>query len=192
MQSLRTFLLSTTLAFAPAFACATEIKVPAGYTVQVLDVTKGEIARPDGWFYRFFTDDKSIVWTISKEGSKTGAYRTGMRVQFTPAINRFTGKSARELIGDVIDQKRKSAKVERLCNEERAGEFQRICMETTEPSDIAGKNFRILYTFSWSDEKQAVAITTFGAPEENWESLKDTIYVMSSFVLIGKDFWATK
>jgi hypothetical protein len=186
------FILAAHILLASLSVHAGEITVPQGYELQVLDTTKGEIARPIGWFYDHFADSKSLVWTISKEDSSKGSYITGMRIQFTPSIDRFTKKLPSEIVQGLIAAKQKSVKVDKLCNVETVGEFQKICLETTEPTEINGKNFKILYTYSWSNTKQSIAITTFGAPEEDWVGLKDTIKTMSEIVLIGKDFWYKK
>lgn len=169
-----------------------EVVVPEGFEIQPLDVTKGQVFKPKGWFYNFSGNEQSIVWTISKEDSKKGSYKTGMRIQFSPSIKSFTEESPRDVIAGIIRQKTKSVKVDRLCNEERAGEFQRICLETTEPTNNPKENFKILYTFSWSQEKSAIVITIFGAPESEWNSLKGTIETMSKMTLIGADFWTEK
>jgi hypothetical protein len=48
--------------------------VKPGFKKQILDVTYGEVWRPVGWHYSWFTTHNGAVWTISKEDPTKGAY----------------------------------------------------------------------------------------------------------------------
>lgn len=193
---MKTFALLLNLAF-PALASATVAPAttapapdatPAGFERQVLDVTKGEILRPAGWHYSWFSTQHAIIWTVSREDAGKGAYDTGMRIQFVPAVKASAGQTPEQVARGFLSGKAASAKVVRQCEEKANGDFRLVCLETSEPSATPGKNFRILYSVSWSNERDWFVITTFGAPEAEWEALRPTIDAMSRFVLIGEGF----
>lgn len=159
-----------------------------GFEKQILDITYGEVWRPTGWYYAWSTTQSGVMWTVSKEDARSGAYDTGMRIQLIITEKTAT-KDARQLAKDFIAHKIASAKVERLCDEKPNGEFRQICLETTEPSNIPGKPYRILYSVSWSSQRGWVVVTTFGAPDADWDALRPTVDAMTQIVLIGGDFY---
>ena len=178
-----TTLLSLFVVVTPVVA---EEPVPEGFELQILEGTKGEIAKPKSWFYQSSANDECILWTLSKEDPSKGSYRTGMHIQFCLLVSKMTKTSPEELIRRFVEEKRNSAQIDRECEEVSAGRFKRICLETTEPSSGPVERFKILYTYSWSNDMDAIAVTTFGAPEGDWPQLAETIAVMSQLVLIGE------
>jgi len=180
------FILVTSLAHAEPPST-----VPEGFELQTLDITDGNILKPKGWFYRYFTAKSSIIWTISKEDSKLGEYLTGMRIQFTPGFSRVTNKTPQAFAQQYISQKKQSAKTFKDCKAGQAGEFTRVCLETLEKmtSSKGDIEFQILYSVFWSNEKDLFAITTFGAPASEWVTVQPIIDVMKDFELLGKEFW---
>jgi hypothetical protein len=162
--------------------------VKPGFEKQILDVTYGEIWRPVGWHYSWFTTSNGAVWTISKEDATKGPYETGMRIQLIPGV-KAGGKTAEQVARGFIAEKVSSVKVERLCDEKASGEFRIICLETTEPTSTPGKSFRILYSVSWSNERDWFVISVFGAPERDWDGLKPTLDAMTEIILVGAKFY---
>lgn len=181
-------LASATASVAPSDVTAAPAPAPAGLERQALDVTQGEILRPAGWHYSWFSTQHAIIWTVSREDAGKGAYDTGMRIQFVPAVKASAGQTPEQVARGFLSGKAASAKVVRQCEEKPNGDFRLVCLETSEPSATPGKNFRILYSVSWSNERDWFVITTFGAPEAEWEALRPTIDAMSRFVLIGEGF----
>jgi hypothetical protein len=168
--------------------------VPEGFEKQILDVTYGHIAKPKGWFYYWGTDKNSIIWTISKEDTKKGSYLTGMRIQFVPGMFRRTKKTPQEFAESFINDKKNSAKVLLECKQKEIEDFTRQCIETIENiRTTKGEiKFHILYSVMWSKAKDAIVLTTFGAPVEDWEQVRPIIDVMADFELIGEEFWKQK
>lgn len=173
---------------APATTAPAPDATPAGFERQVLDVTRGEILRPAGWHYSWFSTPHAIIWTVSREDASKGAYDTGMRIQFVPAVKAASGQTPEQVARGFLSGKAASAKVLRLCEEKANGDFRLVCLETSEPSGTPGRNFRILYSVSWSNERDWFVVTIFGAPEAEWEALRPTIDAMARFVLIGEGF----
>jgi hypothetical protein len=160
-----------------------------GFEKQILDITFGEVWRPLGWHYGWSTTQSGAVWTVSKEDPAKGAYETGMAIQLV-MLPESAGKNAEQWAKGYIQYKSDGVKVERRCDEKPNGDFKTICLETTEPTGAPGKNFRILYSVSWSNERGWVVVTTFGAPEGDWTAIKPTVDAMTDIVLVGEKFYA--
>ncbi len=176
-------LLVAAVALLPAPAAA-EVVVPPGYELQVLDTTQGRIAKPKGWFYVHRADKFSLHWVLSKEDTRLGqGYRTGFRIQFTPAATQAAKMPPAQFVERFIAQKQGSAQVVDQCAATRQGQFQRRCLETVEDG------FHILYSLFWSEELDALVVTTFGAPAGEWEQARRIADRMNEFELLGADFW---
>lgn len=167
---------------------ATE-KTPEGFKKQILDVTYGEILRPQNWHYQWRTTSQGILWMISKEKRSDGSFDTGFTIQLTPAVSRQSKQNPEQVAKNFISQKKAAVTVKKLCDEEVDAGFHKVCLETIEPSKHPNINHRILYSVMWSNERDWFVITIFGAPENDWESLKSTIFNMSTFTLIGDKFY---
>jgi hypothetical protein len=169
----------------PALCAALE--VPPGYELQKLDTTEGRIAKPKGWHYVHRADKFSLHWVLSKEDTQLGSgYRTGMRIQFTPAATQATKMRPGQFIERFIAQKQQAVEVKRACPAATVGQFQRRCLETVEGP------YRILYSLFWSDELDAIVISTFGAPAGEWAEASRIADRMNEFELLGEDFWKKK
>jgi hypothetical protein len=165
-------------------AAVAAFDVPPGYELQKLDTTEGSIAKPKGWYYSHFGKNKSLHWIVAKEDPKAGPYKTGLRIQFVPEATRATGGiPPRQFVERFIAQKRQSAEVKRTCPPADTGGFMRRCLETVEGP------YRILYSLFWSDEKDAIVVTVFGAPTGEWEQAHRIAERMNEFELIGAGFW---
>lgn len=166
------------------------ISVPAGYVLQRLEETDGEIARPRDWNFASREMPGGWMWTITPEDPK-GFYETGLRIQLFMAVQSVTGKSRDEFAEKILAMERsKAASIIRDCPAEDLGEFKRQCLEVleTDPQTTGPKTFHVLYSIMWQKDVDIVTLTIFGAPPEKWESLQPTIAIMSLFRIIGKDF----
>jgi hypothetical protein len=178
---MRSLLIFLSLLAAP---CQADIVIPPEFELQILDTTKGRIARPKGWFYVHRADKLSLHWVLSKEDTKLGAgYQTGMRIQFTPAASQAAKMAPAQFVERFVAQKQQSAEVKRSCPTTRVAQFQRRCLETVEGA------FRILYSLFWSEELDAIVVTTFGAPTGEWDQARKIADRMNEFELLGEDFW---
>ena len=85
---------------------------------------------------------------------------------------------------------RTSAKVLNECAPEKGGLFTSACLETKETIATAGKirDYHVLHKTSWSNEMDAVSITTFGTPYDEWNGYQDIYCQMKNSMLLGKDF----
>lgn len=162
-----------------------------GFEKQILDVTYGEVWRPLGWHYGWSTTESGALWTVSKEDPAKGAYDTGMRIQLI-MLPPAAGTTAQQWAKGFIEHKATGVKVERRCDEKQSGNFKVICLETTEQTGAPGKNYRILYSISWLNERGWVVVTTFGAPEADWAAIKPTVDAMTEIVLVGEKFYAKR
>lgn len=168
----------------PALCAA--IDVPPGYELQKLDTTEGSIAKPKGWYYSHSVSKNSLNWIIAKEDPKAGPYRTGFRIQLVPDATKAAGVPPRQFVERFIAQKQQSAEVKRSCPTVNTGEFMRRCLETIEGP------YRILYSLFWSEEKDTIVVTIFGAPVEEWDKARLIADRMNEFELIGAGFWKEK
>jgi hypothetical protein len=167
-----------------ACTCQADIVIPPGYELQILDTTKGRIAKPRGWFYLHRSDKFSLHWVISKEDMKLGGgYHTGLRIQFTPNASQAAKVAPAQFVERFIAQKQQAAEVKRTCPTTKIAQFQRRCLETVEGA------YRILYSLFWSEELDAIVVTTFGAPIGDWEQASQIADRMNEFELLGEDFW---
>ncbi|MBS0470876.1 MAG: hypothetical protein JSR60_07385 [Proteobacteria bacterium] len=161
---------------------------PEGFVRQKLDITDGLIFMPKGWFYRSGATASGWMWTLSKEDSATTPYRTGMRIQMFLGLSKDGAPAGEALANSILLQLRGEAKsVLNACTPAPFGVFTRNCLETIETSSAApGVTFHVQYTAFWTPTM--LVITTFGAPVEDWASLKGTAETMMAFRLIGPNF----
>lgn len=169
----------------------TPFTVPEGFELQRLDVTEGRIAKPKGWFYSYGGDRNSIVWTISKEDTSKGPYKTGQKIQFAPAVSHAAKMTPQAFVAKFLVDKKKAEKVVKECAPQSEGQFMRACLETLEVADTFGRDiqFHILYSVFWSNDNDAIVLTTFGTPEQDWEKERHNADQMAQFELLGEGFW---
>ena len=169
------------------------LTIPEGYELQTLDVTKGSILKPKGWFYTFGGDQHSVVWTISKENPKPKGYKTGLRLQFFPGVSKTVKMSPQAAAQDIISQIKKKGEILKMCDPHQIGDFTRIFTETKEAITISGikDDYHIIYTTSWSDKLDMVTLLIFGTPYDEWDKYQDIYDQIKNVVLIGEDFWKT-
>jgi len=166
-----------------ASLCRADVVVPPGFELQKLDTTEGHIAKPKGWFYSHSADKFSLSWILAKEDPKAGPYQTGFRIQFVPNATAAGKVAPEQFVARFIAQKQQSADVKRACPAVKVGQFIRRCLET-----IEGPH-RILYSLFWSGELDALVITIFGAPVDEWETARHIADRMNEFELLGANFW---
>jgi hypothetical protein len=169
------------------------IPIPDGYVAQKLDVTDGWIARPKDWFYTNKGVPHGWLWTIAKEDPAKGPYQTGMHIQMFFGLQEAHLAPEKMAQGFLKEQREKN-KVLSDCPVAQAGTFMRQCLEVLEDDPNAGTaaKYHIQYSAFWVPDGDMVVITTFGAPEDKWASVKSIQQVMSNVVLIGADFGKKK
>jgi hypothetical protein len=181
------------LASAPASAGDTPltpvspIVIPDGYVLQKLDVTNGSIARPKDWYYANHGTPSGWLWTISKEDPSKGAFQTGMHIQMFVGLKQ-ANLTPQGFVQGFLQRTRQKDTVLSDCPMTEIGSFDRQCLEVlednTEPT--GPKRYHIQYAAFWAPQGDMVVISTFGAPEDDWEIVKPIAQVMSAFVIIGR------
>jgi hypothetical protein len=181
---MRQFILCSILML--AILPASAIDVPAGYVLQELNPTGGEIARPKDWFYTEHHHGPVFVWTISKEDASKGPYQTGFRIQTFVGIRGGTGKSPKEFCLHFLDEKQKLAsKIVSTFPEMNQGMFTRQGIEVIEPitQGKTTQDYHIIYSVFWGNDTDLGVITIEGTPDALWSQYAETFKVMSAFQL---------
>jgi hypothetical protein len=162
--------------------------VPEGYVLQVLGATDGRIAMPKGWFYSNHATPSGWQWTFAAEDPNAGEYETGLRIQMFVQVEEKLQRSRESFAKGFLEQRRKAARVLKDCPVQDFGSFKRQCLEVLEDIEEPSgkKQFHILYTVMWLKDMDIVAVSTFGAPPEQWDAVANITNVMSEFILIGK------
>ncbi len=192
MRALVPLLVTPALALAqPADGPAPDshgLVVPAGYVLQVLGATDGRIAMPKDWFYSNHATPSGWVWTFSAQDPRAGEYETGLRIQMFVQVEEKLKRSREAFATGFLEQRRRSAHVLKDCPVRDFGSFKRQCLEVLEDiEEPSGKKpFHILYSVMWLKDMDIVAVSTFGAPPDEWDAVADITRVMSEFTLIGK------
>lgn len=161
---------------------------PAGFKERDFGPLGGRILMPVDWFASEGSKGSNYMLTVSKEDlASTGRYETGWRLQWIAGITKLANISATQAIQYNIARKKAAEEVLRECDPEKIGEFMRQCLETRAPvPGSPGKKYRIIYTFTWSDELDMMISGTFGAPEEDWEEAAKIYNVIKNFVLMDR------
>jgi hypothetical protein len=170
-------------------AGSSPIFVPDGYVLQKLDVTDGSIARPKDWYYDNHGTPSGWLWTISKEDPSKGPFQTGLHIQLFAGFKKYN-MTALGFAQDFFQRTRQKDTVLSDCPVTHFGQFDRQCLEVlednTEPT--GPKRYHIQYSVFWTPDADMAVITTFGAPEDDWETIKPIAQVMSAFVIFGRNF----
>lgn len=187
MKHLRLAILITCALALPAQE--PEIKAPPGYVLQRLDVTDGLIPRPSDWFYAHHGTPTGWVWTLTKQDTTKGPFETGLTIQMLAGLESRHKQDREAFCTGFIASKRKALKVFNECPVVDMGAFKRQCIEVLEvlPHGSGKRAFRILYSAVWMKKMDIAAITTFGAPEAEWEAVAPITQVMAEFRLIGPE-----
>lgn len=166
-----------------------EMEALPGFEVRDFGPLGGQIMVPSGWFVTEGAKGTTYLFTVSKEDlATTGRYETGWRIQWIAGVSKLANVTATQAIQYNIARKKAAEQVVRECEPEKIGEFTRQCLETLAP--VAGspdRKYHIIYTFSWSDEKDMMIAGTFGAPEEEWPEAQKIYRVIKDFKLVD---WA--
>jgi hypothetical protein len=170
-------------------ASSSPILVPDGYVLQKLDVTDGAIARPKDWYYDNHGTPSGWLWTISKEDPSKGPFQTGLHIQLFAGFKKYN-MTPESFAQNFLQTTRQKDTVVSDCTATQVGQFDRQCLEVLEvnPEPTGPKRYHIQYSVFWARDGDMAVITTFGAPEGDWESVKPIGEVMRAFVLIGRDF----
>ena len=188
-MKMRLLLLCLCLVIQPSMIAEAR-EVPDGYELQRLKETDGSILMPKGWYATSSGTPYGWTWSFSKDEPEGFSYATGLRIQLIFDVAKKTGESREKYVSDFIEHKRKTVEVLDSCEAQDAGLFMRKCLEVVESTMFRGKvtQFRVLYSMLWGKETDMIAVTTFGSPVSEWESVKDISRVMSEFELIGPNF----
>jgi hypothetical protein len=167
------------------------LTVPEGFELQTLDVTQGSILKPKDWFYKFSTDGKDILWTVSKEDPEPDGYKTGFALRLFPAVSKTLKETPKAAAKAFISMFEKSGKLMHKCRPEKVGDFTRACMETREviSAPALKGEYRVLYSTSWSDDLDMVTVSVFRTLYDEWDAYEEIRDQMTKVILIGEDFW---
>ncbi len=169
-------------------AAGDEITVPDGFVMQTLTPTEGKIAMPKDWYFKSTQTPSGWMWTISADNPPEGDYETGMRIQLLVGMEDLIKESPRAFALKFINTKRSKAnRIIEECPEVVQDQFYRQCIEVIETIQrpYGARKFRILSSVFWGKQLDMVIVTTFGAPEEKWESIKPIIKEMTALQLAG-------
>jgi len=168
----------------------TEIEIPEGYELQMLEPLGGKIAKPKGWFCYGGMTESGCMWVISKEKTNQGEYDTGLRIQGEWKIKERIGKTAEASANNFLDLKKRQTVVVRECETTSVSPFLRRCVEVEEDVERgkSKRKFHVVYSALWSNDMDMVVITTFGAPVEEWCTARDISEVMARFQLLDMDY----
>lgn len=193
---LTALLLNPAAAAEPEAAQGTDptpvFSVPEGFEARTLEPLGGQVARPNGWFYRESHDAASFKWVLSAENPEDGPYQTGVRIQLIAAVQAKTGQDARTFIGEFLDGRRASAKVLEECPVEDQGLLTRTCIQTEEsiPSASTDEPFRIQYTVFWGNQVDVALFVTAGTLASQWEQYAPIFAEIEKFQLIDLERFA--
>jgi len=158
----------------------TNIIVPPGFVVQILEPSGGRILRPTDWFYREAHSGASYTWILSREDASKGAYITGVKIVTLVGVRRVTGKTARNFVLEFAETRKKAAaKVLKECPETNQELFSRFCLETEEGPD------HILYSLFYGNKELDIAVISIaGTKREFWDTYSSVFDQMAAFELI--------
>lgn len=175
---MKTLFALASLAFAvTAFAGTPSTK----FVTQNLSPADGKIMRPESWFYTENHQPWTQMWAISREeiteeNTADIPFTTGVIIKALIAVEASGGKSAKRVILDYVDAKKKTVKVIRSCKEKILGQFTYTCLETEEDSR------HVLYSLYWGNDGLDVAIfSTALTSKELWPDYAATFEKMSEF-----------
>ncbi|WMS88463.1 hypothetical protein [Pleionea litopenaei] len=169
--------------FLLCLSCFLTTAMSEEFETQELKPLGGKIRKPKSWFYRESHGGPHYIWTISKEESENGEYKTGVRIQATFGIEENTEMTRERFIRSFIEMKKSQVEVLSECKAEEQGMFFRICLETKEPAPNLGDNryYRIQYSLFWGKELDLIVIQIAGTPEEYWSDYQQIFQQMRGF-----------
>ncbi len=190
-RSLRVVAATLALALtAPALAESPVAELPAGWVLQKLAATDGEILRPEHWSYQEEPTPSGVMWTLAEDRKPDGTYLTGMRIQLASfSAEQRASKTPAQLADELYAKFRSDAeRVVDTCGPELRGDFTNRCIEVVQriPNLSAEDPFHIAYGLWWSETLFVVSI--FGTPEREWPERAPTHQAMANFRLIGPNF----
>lgn len=172
-------------------ARAADLEVPDGYVLQVLDATDGRVARPRDWHYRAQATANGRIWTIAAE-DPAGPWDTGWRMQLFVNVKNDPDWDTRRIARLIADNKRREVArvLSDSCSDQPGGDFQRICLDVIEERQVGQerRRYRVVYSVFRSDHYPFVAVTSFGAPEAQWEAVQPILRAMQPVQVIGPNF----
>jgi hypothetical protein len=180
------------LLFLLVFICrgAERRDAPPGFDAQRFGPWGGELFVPDNWEYHEPGGPSGGTYMIAKAFAPDGTYDTGMRIQFIPGVKKANGLTPKEAVAVNVRIRKETEKVIRECPPEEFGLFTRICIETRgyPVKSKPKQEYHLISAFWWSDQLDLIAGVTFGAPVEEWDSVK-SVYDISGNIKIYDDAW---
>jgi len=149
---------------------------------QELSPAGGTALRPKCWKYSEKHRGPCLIWTLSKEHDKDGAYETGMAIQLMIGVEEGTGKTPEQFCKDILKSKVESAKVIRRFPQTKVDILQREGIEVEEyitKKEKRGK-YHLIYSLFW--DENIVVVATSGAPADLWDQYNSTFKTMGEFV----------
>ena len=176
MKAAEALLAAIVLAFS---ASVVADEPTAEFVTQVLAPTAGTILRPKDWFYAEYHVGPNLRWVVSREDTSSHKwYETGFSLSIIPKVKEHEGKSARQVVYDLLDaQKRGATRVIKTCEEQKQGIFTRVCLETEKG------RLHYLFTFFWVKETDLAVLTVASAAKDQWESYAPAFDKMAAFEL---------
>jgi hypothetical protein len=176
MKIIQTLLAAITLMLS---ASAIADEAPTEFVTQLLEPIGGTILRPKDWFYAESHAGSNLRWLLSREdtaGHKR--YETGFSLSIIPNVKEHEGKSARQLVYDLLDaQKRGATRFIQDCKEQQQGIFTRVCLETEKGG------LHLLFTFFWVKDMDLAVLTVASTTKDQWQSFAPTFDKMAAFEL---------
>lgn len=172
------------------------LDIPKGYTLQILEPTGGEIARPDGWFYTAQHHEPVLEWVISREDAAKGPYQTGFRIQALMGVDKHTGRSPRDYALSFLASTQKAAsKLISSFPETKQGAFSCRGIEVEENytlKKVGPKTYHSIYTVFWGTDSDIAIVTIASTPVDLWSKYQSYFQVMSAFQLIDPKKYAAE
>lgn len=159
--------------------------VPPGYEMRSLKATGGSVMAPSDWHFSGGVTNTGFQYIISRERNEDGSYETGFRLVGFVKLRSYN-LTPIEAKDQILNSFRESAKrILKECSNESAGFFTRDCLEVIQENATDPEtNFRVIHSFLWNEDADMLVVTTFGAPEGEWESVQEVCEIMSEFTLI--------
>ena len=183
---LLTFLI--TILGQPIFAA--ETAAPLKLVSQKLDITGGELIRPENWSYSWDMHSQSVVWKLSENeyDSKQNLDKPSVIMQIFPETKRIIGKPPEKLAFEFLEQVKASGNVMNFCRFSTQNGIVKTCLETLEKSSKAlDKVTHNAYAVSWDSKRGWLLLTTFSAPIERWEELSPIFLTISNVKIFRDD-----
>ena len=151
---------------------------PKGFSWQQLPFVKAAFLLPEGWFFKFITDDNKdgkYLYYLTKENiDQKGGYETGFEVRVIRGVpSKARGKLPSEYSAEAVEKTEKKVKFVKKWDEKK-GVFKEIGYIYVDSSD-ANASVTVHRLYIANDTTGTVYILTFEGPTKVWDGLWKTI-----------------